>query len=129
MTPEGRDRYVKMLELLIKNLREMTPEQLEPLAIRVEQKRKIPKNHWIKQRALQIFEAEKAAGKSRDDATKAANKAIAHLRLDVKIRDGKIAIEDTGPITFTRAALSAINDRERNAARRKARNRLKTTPR
>jgi hypothetical protein len=132
MTPESRDRVVKMLELLVTNLRAATAEQLENLTVRVEQKRKIPKHKrplWIEQKALQVFRTEKAAGKTNEQATKAANKALAHLRLDVKIRDGNISIEDTGPPVFTTRALVAVDDRDRHGARRKAGKRLKPTPR
>jgi len=120
-----------MLEAIIKGLREATPEQLAPLSIRVEQKRKVPKHtrpQWINQKALQIFLAEKGAGKNNDDARKAVNKALSHLRLDVKIRNGKVEIEDTGPPTFTTRALVALNDRAKNGARRKARKRLTRPP-
>lgn len=130
MTPESRDKIVQILELTIKNLRELTPEQLAPLSIRVELKRKIPKHKrplWIEQKALQIFRAEKSSGKSNADATKAVNTALVNLLKPKAVRHGEIVIVSDD--TFTTRALVALNDRDRNGERRKARDRLKLTTR
>lgn len=128
---KGWESTIKGLEQLLHWLRTAPPEQFEGVTVHFGIKRKIPKHKrplWIEQKALQIFRAEKAERKTNDQATRAVNNALAHLRLDVKIRDGKVAIEDTGPPTFSTRALVALNDRDRNAARRKATKRLKTTP-